>query len=74
MGLCEYVFAKDTDNTFTVLVKNKPCGSSTSSVTCTYAVRVKVKGLNIRIRRGGRVQMSGVNIKLPYTIEGKLFY
>ena len=72
MGRCEYVLAKDTDNTFTVLVENKPC---TNSVICTYAVRVKVKGLNIKIRREGRVQLAGVNIKLPYNSKGgKLLY
>ena len=73
MGRCEYyVLAKDTDNTFTVLVKNKPCGNS---VICKDAVRVKVKELNINIGREGRVQLSGVNIKLPYnSTGGKLLY
>jgi hypothetical protein len=75
MGHCEYVLAKDTNNKFTVLGKNKPCGdlSRRPVVTCTYTVTVIVKGLNIKILRGGLVQVSGRNINLPYNNQGKPF-
>jgi integrin beta 3 len=72
MGLCEYVLAKDTNNKFTVLGKNKPCGdlSRRPQVTCIYRVTVKVKGLDIKLLRGGLVQISGKNINLPYNNQG----
>jgi hypothetical protein len=76
MGHCEYVLAKDTDNKFTVLGRNRPCGdlSRRPQRTCTYAVTVKTKGLDIKILRGGLVQMLGKNVKLPYNNQGKLLY
>ena len=73
MGHCEYVLAKDKDNTFTVLVKNKACGDLTTrpQITCTYSVTVKVKGLTIKLLRGGLVHVSGRLVRVPYTNQGK---
>ena len=75
MGHCEYVLAQDTDDKFTVLAKNKLCGSSAKrgQVTCVYTVTVKVKGLKIKLLRGGLVQISDKNTNLPYHNQGKLF-
>ena len=72
MGNCKYVLAKDTSGSFTVLVKNKPCGDLQRS--CTYTVTVMVKGLHIKLLRGGLVQLSGKNIVLPYKNQGNSFH
>lgn len=73
MGHCEYVLAKDTDNKFIVLGENTACGdlSRRPQFTCTYSVTVKVKGLNIKIHRGGLVHVSGRMVRVPYTNQGK---
>ena len=72
MGHCEYVLAKDRDNKFTVLGKNKQCGdlNARRQVTCIFTVTVIVKVLNIKILRGGIVQLGGKNINLPYNNLG----
>ncbi|XP_028390594.1 IgGFc-binding protein-like [Dendronephthya gigantea] len=70
MGQCEYVLAKDTEHKFVVLAKNKPCGSLSRKVTCTFSVTVKVKGLEIKLLRGGLVQISGKHTNLPYNNRG----
>lgn len=71
MGQCEYVLAKDTGNKFVVLGKNKPCGDLSQKVTCTFSVTVKVKGLEVKVLRGGLVQISGKHTNLPYNNQGK---
>ena len=68
-GECQYVLAKDTDKKFTVLGKNKLCGNR---VTCTSEVTIKVKDLEIVIKRGGVVTVFGIVKGLPYTNRGKL--
>ena len=70
MGRCEYILARDTGNRFVVLAKNKPCGDLQR--TCVYTVAVIVKGLEIKLLRGGLVQVSGKYIHLPYINQGKL--
>ena len=68
-GECKYVLAKDVNNKFTVLGKNKLCGNK---VTCTSEVTVKVKGLEIVIQRGGTVTVFGIIKGLPYSNRGRL--
>ena len=67
-GRCQYVLAKDIHNTFTVLGKNRLCGKK---VTCTNEVTVKVKDLDIIIKRGGTVTVFGIVKTLPYYNRGK---
>ena len=68
-GECKYVLAKDVNNKFTVIGKNKLCGNK---VTCTSEVTVKVKGLEIVIQRGGTVTVFGIVKGLPYSNQGRL--
>ena len=68
-GECQYVLAKDVDNKFTVLGKNKKCGRA---VSCTNEVTVKVKNLDIVIKRGGTVTVFGVVKGLPYSNRGNM--
>jgi hypothetical protein len=60
--------AKDINNKFTVLGKNQLCGNQ---VTCTSEVTVKVKNLEIVIKRGGTVTVFGIVKALPYSNQGK---
>ena len=66
-GHCRYVLAKDVNNKFTVLGKNKYCGKK---VTCTNEVTVKVNNLDIIIKRGGTVTVFGIVKSLPYSNRG----
>lgn len=52
-----------------MLGKNKLCGNR---VTCTSEVTIKVKDLEIVIKRGGVVTVFGIVKGLPYTNRGKL--
>ena len=68
MGKCEYVLAKDSDETFKVLQNNEPCGRR--KATCTKAITVKTQGITIYQVRGESVLVNGKNVKLPYKEKG----
>lgn len=73
MGKCEYVLAKVSEgDKFSIIQDNEHCGRKKAS--CTNAVTLKVKGLNIRVERGGNVTVDGTPAKLPYNNKGKNQY
>jgi integrin beta 3 len=67
MGTCQYVLAKDLDNSFLVLTKNERCRGRAS---CVVAVTVSVKGLRIEMKKGSSLTVFGVAITLPYDNQG----
>ena len=68
MGNCEYVLAKDSNETFTILQENEPCGRG--AATCTNAITVKLPEIIIHLSRGESVVINGANVKLPYENKG----
>ncbi|CAB3998732.1 Hypothetical predicted protein [Paramuricea clavata] len=68
MGMCEYVLSKDLENSFQVLAKNERCNRR---YNCVASVTVLVKGLKLKISRGGRFTVFGFPKKLPYIKQGK---
>ena len=72
MGNCEYVLAKDSNKTFTILQENEPCGGR--AATCTNAVTVKLPETTIYLSRGDSVLINGENVKLPYENQGMRNY
>lgn len=68
MGVCEYVLSKDLDNNFLVLARNQRCNGRYS---CVFSVTVTVKGLNIKISRGGTFTVFGIQKNAPYNNRGK---
>ena len=68
MGNCEYVLAKDSNETFIILQENEPCGGR--AATCTNAVTVKLRETTIYLSRGENVLINGENVKLPYENQG----
>ena len=68
MGNCEYVLAKDSNETFTILQENEPCGGR--AATCTTAVTVKLPETTIHLSRGESVLINGENVQLPYENQG----
>ena len=71
MGKCQYVLAKDSKETFTILQDNEPCGRR--KATCTYAVTAKIQGKTIYLNRGGSLLVNGENVTLPYEDQGIYF-
>lgn len=69
MGKCEYVLAQDSQEKFIILQDNEPCGRR--KATCTNAITVKLKEMNIYLRRGESVLVNGTAILLPYENQGK---
>ncbi|CAB4023717.1 von Willebrand factor, partial [Paramuricea clavata] len=67
MGICQYVLAKDLDNSFLVLTKNERCSGRES---CVVAVTVSVKGLRIEMKKGGSLTVFGAAVTLPYNNQG----
>ncbi|CAB4005214.1 Hypothetical predicted protein [Paramuricea clavata] len=68
MGKCEYVLAKDSNETFMILQDSEPCGRG--KATCTNAVTVNIQGTIIYLRRGENVLVNGANVTLPYSNQG----
>jgi hypothetical protein len=68
MGICQYVLAKDLDNSFSVMTKNNRCNGRAS---CVVAVTVSVKGLAIEMKKGSSPTVFGSTVTLPYNNQGK---
>jgi hypothetical protein len=68
MGICEYVLSKDLDNNFLVLTQNERCNGRYS---CVSSVTVHVKGLKIKISKGGGFTVFGIAKNAPYSNQGK---
>ena len=68
MGNCEYVLAKDSNETFTILQENEPCGRA--AATCTNAITVKLPETIVYLSRGESVVINGANMRLPYENKG----
>ena len=68
MGVCDYVLAKDVDNNFLVVTKNERCNGRFS---CVNSVTVTVKGLKIKILKGGHFTIFGIAKTSPYRNQGK---
>jgi integrin beta 3 len=68
MGKCEYVLAKDSNETFIILQDSEPCGRGKAA--CTNAVTVNIQGTIIYLRRGENVLVNGANVTLPYSNQG----
>ena len=69
MGVCEYVLSKDLSNNFLILTKNERCNGPHFS--CVFSVTVTIKGLKIKIARGGLFTVFGVRKNAPYSNQGK---
>ena len=68
MGICEYVLSKNLDNNFLVLTKNERCNGRYS---CVSSVTVTVKGLKIKLLKGGQFTVFGISKNAPYTNQGE---